>query len=86
MALSSVTGGPLPPVCSGKSQLVLVPYFIGKGNGTPLQYSCQEDPMDRGAWWATCSPWGHYMSDTTEQLHFHCSLSCTPKGMDHQWS
>ena len=24
----------------------------GKGNGNPLQYSCQEDPMDRGAWWA----------------------------------
>ena len=22
-------------------------------NGTPLQYSCQENPMDRGAWWAT---------------------------------
>ena len=24
----------------------------GKGNGTPLQYSCLENPMDRGAWWA----------------------------------
>ena len=23
------------------------------GNGTPLQYSCQENPMDRVAWWAT---------------------------------
>ena len=23
------------------------------GNGYPLQYSCLEDPMDRGAWWAT---------------------------------
>ena len=23
-----------------------------EGNGTPLQYSCLEDPMDRGAWWA----------------------------------
>ena len=23
------------------------------GNGTPLQYSCLENPMDRGAWWAT---------------------------------
>ena len=22
----------------------------GKGNGTPLQYSCLENPMDRGAW------------------------------------
>ena len=24
----------------------------GEGNGTPLQYSCLESPMDRGAWWA----------------------------------
>ena len=25
----------------------------GEGNGNPLQYSCQENPMDRAAWWAT---------------------------------
>ena len=25
----------------------------GRGNGNPLQYSCLENPMDRGAWWAT---------------------------------
>ena len=25
----------------------------GKGNGNPLQYPCLENPMDRGAWWAT---------------------------------
>jgi len=25
----------------------------GGGYGNPLQYSCQENPMDRGAWWAT---------------------------------
>ena len=24
----------------------------GGGNGNPLQYSCLEDPMDRGSWWA----------------------------------
>ena len=24
----------------------------GVGNGNPLQYSCLEKPMDRGAWWA----------------------------------
>ena len=34
----------------------------------PLQYSCLENPMDRGAWWAIYSPWGHKESDTTEQL------------------
>ena len=25
----------------------------GEGNGSPLQYSCLENPMDKGAWWAT---------------------------------
>ena len=27
----------------------------GEGNGSPLQYSCLGNPMDRGAWWG---PWG----------------------------
>ena len=27
--------------------------YPGEGNGNPLQYSCLENPMDRGAWWAT---------------------------------
>ena len=27
--------------------------FPGEGNGYPLQYSCLENPMDRGTWWAT---------------------------------
>ena len=26
--------------------------YIGEDNGTPVQYSCLENPMDRGAWWA----------------------------------
>ena len=26
--------------------------FFGEGNSTPLQYSCLENPMDGGAWWA----------------------------------
>ena len=25
----------------------------GEGNGNPLQYSCLENPMDRGGWWVT---------------------------------
>ena len=29
----------------------------GEGNGNPLQYACQENPADRGAW-QTVSPWG----------------------------
>ena len=31
---------------------VLLIKAIGEGNGTPLQYSCLENPMDRGAWLA----------------------------------
>ena len=26
--------------------------YFGEGNGTPLQYSCLENPKGRGAWWA----------------------------------
>ena len=32
-------------------QMWLIAY-VGEGNGTPLQYSCLENPMDGGAWWA----------------------------------
>ena len=45
--------------------------FPGEGNGNPLQYSCLENPLDRGAW----CPWGHKESDTTERLHFHFSAA-----------
>ena len=40
----------------------------GEGNGNPLQYSCPENSMDRGAWRAIYSPRGHKELDTTEQL------------------
>ena len=39
----------------------------GEGNGTPLQYSCLENPVDRGAWWAAVHG-GHTESDTTEAI------------------
>ena len=32
--------------------MILILFFAGEGNGNPLQYSCQENPMDGGAWWA----------------------------------
>ena len=31
---------------------IKLPTSAGEGNGHPLQYSCLENPMDRGAWWA----------------------------------
>ena len=53
--------------------------IVGEGNGTPLQYSCLENPMDGGAWEAVVHG-GHEESDTTERLHFHFSLSCIGEG------
>ena len=41
--------------------------FPGEGNGYPLQYSCLEKSMDRGAWSATVREVAK-RSDTTEQL------------------
>ena len=41
--------------CQGSPWLHLNRQLVlncGKGNGTPLQYSCLENPMDGGAWWA----------------------------------
>ena len=47
---------------------------IGEGNGTPLQYSCLENPMDGGAWWATVHGVAKSrtrLSDFTFTFHFH---------------
>ena len=46
----------------------------GEGNGTPLQYSCLENPTDRGAWWAAVHGVARsrtQLSDFTFTFHFH---------------
>ena len=69
-----------PPRClSGKEPtcnaggLGLIPWFDprspGGANGNPLQHSCLENPMDRGAWRA--APHGVTDSDTPEPLSSH---------------
>ena len=45
-----------------------------QGNGTPLQYSCLENPMDGGAWWAAVHEVAKSrtrLSDFTFTFHFH---------------
>ena len=48
--------------------------FFGEGNGTPLQYTCLENPMDGGAWWAAVHRVARsrmLLSDFTFTFHFH---------------
>ena len=48
--------------------------YIGEENGNPLQYSCLENPKDRGAWQATVHGAAKSqvrLSDFTLTFHFH---------------
>ena len=49
----------------------------GKRNGKPLQYSCLENPTDRGTWRATVH--GIAESDTAARLHFTSLLTVTER-------
>ena len=54
--------------------IITVHYRIREGNGTPLQYSCVDSPMDRGAWWAAVHGIAKSrtrLSDFTFPFHFH---------------
>ena len=48
-SLRAVTGGVIY-LCILQYQVLR--RYSGEGNGTPLRYSCLENPMDGGAWWA----------------------------------
>ena len=58
----------------GNRQLSNTAMNAGEGDGTPLQYSCLENPMDGGAWWAAVhgveKSWTR-LSDFTVTFHFH---------------
>ena len=75
----------LPRWCSGKEytcnagntrDMGLIPGLVrspGVGNGNPLQYSCLENPTDRGAWQATV----HGVTKSRTRLS---TQACTVKG------
>ena len=55
-------------------QIIKSRFTHGEGNGTPLRYSCLENPMDGGAWWAAIHGIAKsrtQLSDFTFTFHFH---------------
>ena len=71
MCQTGFSGGPNGKESACNSDLDSIP---GEGNGIPLQYSCLENPMDRGAWWAAANGVAksrRRLSDFTFTFHFH---------------
>ena len=71
--------------CHGAIKHVHINYWI-EGNGNPFQYSCLENPMDRGAWQATVhgvAGVGHNLATKPppppNQLLTHVPRACAPK-------
>ena len=57
-----------------KIHLVQTSFSSGEGNGNPLQYSCLENPMDGGVWWAAVHGGAKsqtQLSNFTCTFHFH---------------
>ena len=48
----------------------------GGGHGNPLQYSCLENPMDRGAWWATVHGVAGVRDDLVTKQPPCCAMLC----------
>ena len=64
-----------PPANAGDMDLIpRSENFPGGGNGNTLQFSCQENPMNRGAWQAKVH--GVAESDMTERARMHVWFLC----------
>ena len=53
---------------------MLLVHTLGEGNGNPLQYSCLENSVDGGAWWAAVHEVAKSrtrLNDLTFTFHFH---------------
>ena len=58
----------------GRKVMTNLDSIFGEGNGTPFQYSCLENPMDGGAWWAAVHGVAEgrtRLSDFTFTFHIH---------------
>ena len=65
----------LPAMQEMKAYVISIPgsgRSSGGGHGNPLQYSCLENPMERGAWWGTVQ--SRKESDMTEATEHTCAL------------
>ena len=73
MAFRYLGDFPLPYSLTDKFG-VISEFSFGEGSGTPLQYSCLENPMDGGAWWVVIHGVAKSrirLSDFTFTFHFH---------------
>ena len=77
-----------PSIPGTRSQIIPSPQ-LGEGNGTPLQYSCLENPMDGGAWWAAVHgllrvrhDWATSISRTEEENGNPLQCSCLENPRD----
>jgi len=67
----------LPDYAWGVSDVSSIPglgRFPGGGNGNPFQYSCLENRMDRGAWWATVHGAAKSQAQLSDSAHSTYSL------------
>ena len=64
----------MPQPCYQGGSIVRLP---GGGNGNSLQYSCLENPMDRGAWRATVHEVTKSRTELSNLAHVHMYKSVT---------